>query len=392
MDFRYPVEIEAFRTEFREWLDANLDDRFRGLSYSAEPDDQWVAAMREWNARLADARYAAISWPEEYGGRGAGLLEQLVLSEELSRADAPGSVNVVGISNIAPAIMQFGAEEQKRGFLPRMLRGDDIWCQGFSEPDAGSDLASLRMSAVRDGEEYVVRGQKVWTTLGNVANWCELLVRTDPTAKKHQGISCLLVDLTLPGIEVRPLVTITGEREFNELFFDDVRVPVTALLGAENDGWTVAMATLTNERGGVANLHLSVRKRIGRLFDLAASIQIDGRAATTDPSVRRTLARIYVRGESLKLLADRAISGAMHGRPAGPESSIAKLLWSDLDQEIAATATDLLGPDGTSGPWARDRLASRAFSIAGGTTQVNKNIVAQRILGLPKTATERSTA
>ena len=348
--------------------------------------------MREWNARLADAGYAAISWPEEYGGRGAGLLEHVVLSEELSRADAPGTVNVVGISNIAPAIMHFGTEEQKRGFLPRMLRGDDIWCQGFSEPDAGSDLASLRMTAVRDGDEYVVRGQKVWTTLGNVANWCELLVRTDPTAKKHQGISCLLVDLTLPGIEVRPLVTITGEREFNELFFDDVRVPVTALLGAENDGWTVAMATLTNERGGVANLHLSVRKRIGRLFDLAASVQIDGRAATTDPSVRRTLARIYLRGESLKLLADRAISGAMHGRPAGPESSIAKLLWSDLDQEIAATATGLLGPEGMSGPWARDRLASRALSIAGGTTQVNKNIVAQRILGLPKRPSERSTA
>jgi alkylation response protein AidB-like acyl-CoA dehydrogenase len=384
MDFRYPAEVEAFRSEFRAWLDANLDDRFRGLSYSAEPDEQWVAAMREWNARLADAGYAAISWPEEYGGRGAGLLDQVVLAEELSNADAPGSVNVVGISNIAPAIMRFGTDEQKRRFLPRMLRGDDIWCQGFSEPDAGSDLASLRMSAVRDGDEYVVRGQKVWTTLGNVANWCELLVRTDPAAAKHKGISCLLVDLTSAGIEVRPLVTITGEREFNELFFDDVRVPVTALLGAENDGWAVAMATLTNERGGVANLHLSVRKKIGRLFDLAAAIEIDGVAVTADPSVRGTLARIYVRGEALKLLADRAVSGAMHGRPAGPESSIAKLLWSDLEQEIAATATTLLGPDAMAGRWARDRLASRAFSIAGGTTQVNKNIVAQRILGLPR--------
>ena len=228
MDFTYPAEVEAFREEFRAWLDANLDDESRGLTYSAEPGEVWVTAMRRWNAKLADAGYAAISWPVEYGGRGAGLLEQVVLSEELARADAPATINVIGISNIAPAMMQFGTEQQKRRFLPRMLRGDDIWCQGFSEPDAGSDLASLRATAVRDGDVYVVNGQKVWTTLAHVADWCELLVRTDPDAKKHKGISCLLVDMTLPGIEVRPLVTITGEREFNEVFFDDVRVPADA--------------------------------------------------------------------------------------------------------------------------------------------------------------------
>lgn len=385
MDFRYPPEVEAFRGEFRDWLDANLDERFRGLSYSAEPDDEWVATMREWNARLADSGYAAITWPEAYGGRDASLLEQVVLTEELARADAPGSINVVGISNIAPAILEFGTDDQKRRFLPRMRRGDDIWCQGFSEPDAGSDLAALRTAAVRDGDVFVVNGQKVWTTLGQVANWCELLVRTDPDASKHKGISCLLVDLTLPGIDVRPLVTITGEHEFNELFFEDVRVPTGALLGGENEGWTVAMTTLANERGGVANLHVGVRKKIGRLLDLASTIDIDGTPATADASVRRQLAQLYLRGECLKLLADRAISGAMHGRPTGPESSLAKLLWSDLEQQIAATATQLLGPDGLAGPWARDRLASRSFSIAGGTTQVNKNIIAQRILGLPRT-------
>jgi alkylation response protein AidB-like acyl-CoA dehydrogenase len=384
VDFTYPAEVEAFRSEFRAWLDANLDDEFRGLTYAAEPSDEWVTAMRRWNARLADAGYAAISWPREYGGRGAGLLEQVVLTEELARVDAPGTINVIGISNIAPAMMQFGTEQQKRELLPRMLRGDDIWCQGFSEPDAGSDLAALRTTAVRDGDVYVVNGQKVWTTLAHVANWCELLVRTDPEAKKHKGITCLLVDMTLPGIEIRPLVTITGEHEFNEVFFDEVRVPVDARLGAENEGWTVAMATLTNERGGVANLHLSVRKKIRRLLDLAAATEIDGRPATANPAVRQALARLYVRGEYLKLLADRAISGAMNGRPAGPESSIAKLLWSDLEQELSAVAGELLGPDATSGPWGRDRLASRALSIAGGTTQVNKNIVAQRILGLPR--------
>jgi alkylation response protein AidB-like acyl-CoA dehydrogenase len=384
VDFTYPPEVEAFRREVRTWLEANLEEEFRGLTYAAEPGEQWVASMRRWNARLADAGYAAISWPREYGGRGAGLLEQVVLAEELSRVDAPGSINVIGLSNIAPAILQFGTEEQKRRLLPRMLRGDDIWCQGFSEPDAGSDLAALRTTGVRDGDVYVVNGQKVWTTLGHVANWCELLVRTDPDAKKHRGITCLLVDMTLPGIDVRPLVTITGEHEFNEVFFDDVRVPVDARLGAENDGWTVAMATLANERGGVANLHLAVRKKIRRLLDLAADTEIDGRPATSDSAVRRQLTRLYVQGEYLKLLADRAVSGAIHGRPAGPESSIAKLLWSDLEQQVAVLAGELLGPEALSGPWGRDRIAARALSIAGGTTQVNKNIVAQRILGLPR--------
>jgi alkylation response protein AidB-like acyl-CoA dehydrogenase len=384
VDFAYPPEVESFRVELREWLEANLDDRFRGLAYSAEPDDVWLDSMREWNRRLADAGYATMSWPVEYGGRGAGLLEQVVLAEELSRVDAPGPLNVVGLSNIAPAIMQYGTEEQKRRFLPAMGRGDGIWCQGFSEPDAGSDLASLRTAAVRDGDVYVVNGEKVWTTLGSLANWCELLVRTDPDAPKHKGISCLLVDLRLTGVEVRPLVTITGEREFNEIFFRDVRVPVDALLGAENEGWTVAMTTLANERGGVANLHLSVRKKVRRLLELARAVEIGGRPASEDPGVRRSLAEIYVQGEYLKLLADRAISGALHGREAGPETSIAKLLWSDLEQSIAATASELRGPDAVAGPWARDRLAARSYSIAGGTTQVNKNIVAQRLLGLPR--------
>jgi alkylation response protein AidB-like acyl-CoA dehydrogenase len=384
VDFTYPPEAEGFRAELRGWLETNVEDRFRGLGYAAEPDDAWLDTMREWNRRLADAGYATMSWPVEYGGRGAGLLEQVVLAEELSRADAPGPLNVVGLANIAPAIMQHGTEEQKRRFLPTMRRGDDIWCQGFSEPDAGSDLASLRTTAVRDGDTFVVDGQKVWTTLGPLANLCELLVRTDHDAPKHRGISCLLVDLRLPGVEVRPLVTITGEREFSEIFFREVRVPQDALLGAENDGWSVAMTTLANERGGVANLHLGVRKRIGRLLELARTVEVNGRPASEDPGMRRELARIYVRGEYLKLLADRAISGAIHGRVAGPETSIAKLLWSDLEQTIATTASELRGPEALAGPWARDRIAARSYSIAGGTTQVNKNIVAQRILGLPR--------
>ncbi len=385
MDFTYPPEAEAFRQELRDWLAENLDPELQGLKFDLEPDDAWLASMRAWNRKLAEAGYAAIHWPKEYGGRGAGLIEQVVLAEELHRAGAPGTLNPIGLANIAPAILQFGTEEQKRTLLPRMLRGDDIWCQGFSEPGAGSDLASLSTRAVRDGDAYVVNGQKVWNTLGHLANWCELLVRTDPDAPRHKGITCLLVDMSLPGIEVRPLVTITGDREFSELFFTDVRVPIDCRLGPENQGWTVAMTTLAHERAGVADLHLSVRTKIRSLIDLAReTCHPDGSRATDDPLVRQRLAAAYLEGEYLKLLADRAISGQLHGRATGPESSLAKLVWSDIEQELGLIAGEILGPAANSGEWGRDRVYSRALSIAGGTTQVNKNVIAQRILGLPR--------
>jgi alkylation response protein AidB-like acyl-CoA dehydrogenase len=386
VDFTYPPEAELFRTEFRAWLDANLPDDLRHAGTSLEMSDHdALERLRAWNRTLADAHYAAIAWPEEWGGRGAGVMEQVVYAEEMHRAGAPGTVNVIGLSNIAPAIIEHGTDEQKRQLLPRMLRGDDIWCQGFSEPDAGSDLASLRTRAVRDGDHWVVHGQKTWNTLGHVANWCELLVRTDPDAPKHQGITCLLVDMTLPGIEVRPLATITGEVEFNEIFFTDVRVPATSTLGPVNEGWRVAMTTLAYERGTVAKLHLGLRSKVQRLLDDAARTPLgDGRYATDDPVLRRDLARVYLEAELLKLISERAISAELHGRTMGPEGSIAKLVWSEAEQHVAEVATQVLGPDALHGRWARDRVYSRALTIAGGTTQVNKNILAQRILGLPR--------
>jgi alkylation response protein AidB-like acyl-CoA dehydrogenase len=382
MDFTYPEEAEAFRKEFRKWLDDNLTDEVRhgdGLGGSMELSDERLEQLRGWNRTMADARYAAIAWPEEWGGRGAGVMEQVVFAEEMHRAKAPGTLNPLGLSNIAPAIIEHGTDEQKRELLPRMLRGDDIWCQGFSEPNAGSDLASLRCSAVRDGDTWIVNGQKTWNTLGNLANWCELLVRTDTTVKKHKGITCLLVDMTVPGVEVRPLETITGEKEFNEIFFTDVRVPVSQTLGPVNEGWRVAMTTLAYERGTVAKLHLGTRAKIQRLITLARECGVDD-----DPVLRQHLARVFMEGELLKLISDRAISAEVHGRAMGPEGSIAKLLWSEAEQHITEVASEVLGPDAMEGSWARDRLYSRALTIAGGTTQVNKNIVAQRILGLPR--------
>ena len=387
MDFTYPPAVEAFRAELAAWLDDHVTDELRGAGHAAglAPGSDRLERLRVWNRELADAGYAAIAWPVEYGGRGAGVLEQLVWNEELHRTRAPGPINVIGIPNVAPSIMAHGSEDQKTGLLPRMRRGDDIWCQGFSEPDAGSDLASLRTTAVRDGDDWVVTGQKIWTTLAHVADWCELLVRTDAAAPKHQGISCVLVDLDRPGVEVRPLVTITGEHEFNEIFFDEVRVPVSQTLGPVNAGWRVAMTTLAHERGGVAKLHLGLRAKVARLFDLARHTPLgDGRVASDDPVLRHRLARAYLHAELLKLLADRAISGELHGRPLGPEGSIAKLVWSETEQLVAEVAGDVLGPDANSGEWGRDRVAARSHTIAGGTTQVNKNIVATRILGLPR--------
>jgi alkylation response protein AidB-like acyl-CoA dehydrogenase len=386
VNFDYPPEAEAFRSEFRAWLDEYADPDLKGGAgaMAAVDSPEVLERLRNWNNKLADAGYAAIAWPVEYGGRGAGVMEQVVYAEELHRAGTPGTLNVIGISNIAPSIMQHGTEEQKRRFLPPMLRGDDVWCQGFSEPNAGSDLASLQTRAVGDGEDFVVNGQKVWNTFGNIADWCELLVRTDPDAPKHKGISCLLVDMRLPGIEARPLVTITGEREFSEIFFTDVRVPRSALLGSENDGWRVAMTTLTHERGGVASLHLGVRKKIADLMELARTTERRGRPAAQDPVLRQGLARLYLEGEYLKLLSDRAVSGLLHGRAAGPETSLAKLVWSECETHIAEMAGQLLGPRANTGSRGRDRVYVRALSIAGGTTQVNKNIVAQRVLGLPR--------
>ena len=379
MDLRYPAEAEEFRVELRAWLDANLPDDLPGQMEQLERGSQALARLREWNRTLADAGYAALSWPEEYGGRGASLMDQIVFNEEMDRVQAPGPVNIIGIPNIAPAIMQWGTEDQKLQFLPRMMRGDDIWCQGMSEPDAGSDLASMQCRAVLDGDVFVVNGQKTWNTLGHIADRCQLYVRTDTSVAKHKGISCLLVDMSLPGIEARPLVTITGDPGFSELFFTDVRVSASALLGPLNEGWKVATTTLAHERAGVAKLHLALRRGARELIETARTT-----GAADDPVIRQKLARVYLEAEYLKLLADRAISGQLHGRALGPEGSVAKLVWADVQNHLAEVASDVYGEDGWNLANGMRRVSVRSVSIAGGTTQVNKNIVAQRVLGMPR--------
>ena len=384
MDFSYPAEAQSFRNALRAWLAANLTDDVVAAGRGRGRGDAAFETLRAWDAKTADAGWAAVSWPKEFGGRGATVLEQLAYAEETTRARAPLPLNVIGINNIAPAIMQYGSEAQKRTLLPRMMRADDIWCQGMSEPEAGSDLASLRTRAVTDGDDFVVNGQKIWTSLGQRADWCQLYVRTDPDAPRHKGISCLIVDMTLPGIDVRPIQTLTGDSEFAEVFFNDTRVPATALLGPLNGGWQVATTTLSHERAGAARLYAEMQLR---LHDLAADLTDstgDGRPALEDTATLRRLGEIAVRINYLELLCLRSISATLHGGDAFGSASLAKTVWGEVGQELAALGFDNLGPTGADGRWAHQRLSSRSLTIAGGTTQINKNITAARVLGLPR--------
>jgi alkylation response protein AidB-like acyl-CoA dehydrogenase len=379
VDFSNPPEVEQFRAELRDWLSANLTDELIAARRPSGRDDATFEMLRTWNRTMADAGWAAVSWSKDYGGRGATVLEQLVYTEETTRARAPLPLNVIGLNNIAPAIMQYGTEAQKTTLLPRMMRADDIWCQGMSEPEAGSDLAALRTRAVRDGDDFVVNGQKIWTSLGHRADWCQLYVRTDPEAQKHAGISCLIVDMKLPGIEVRPLVTLNGDTDFAEVFFHDARVPADALLGPLNAGWQVATTTLSHERAGAARLYAEMQVRLEELVaDFAAA------DAGDDPVTLRRLGAIAVRIKYLEVLCQRSISATLHGGDALGSASLAKTIWGEIGQDLAALAFDVLGKPGVKSQWADYRLTSRSLTIAGGTSQINKNITAQRVLGLPR--------
>lgn len=370
------TRLDALRAELRAWLAEHLTPAV--IAAGSRPlDGRGIDALRAWNRVLADAGWAAPAWPSTHGGRDFDVDEQVVYLEEMSRARAPGPVNVIGVSNIAPAIMQYGTEAQQQRHLRAMLRGDEIWSQGMSEPDAGSDLASLRTSAVPDGDAYVINGQKTWNSLGHYADWCQLYVRTDPDAPKHRGITCFLVDLHSPGVEVRPITTISGEQAFAEVFLHDVRVPKSAMLGNLDEGWTVAMTTLSYERAGVARLHLGLANTI-------ADILADPRArkALRDPRARDRFVRCYSEVRCMALVTSRSLATPhAHGGAGG---SIAKLLWAECSQELAAIAVDLLGLDGLSGVWAEQLASTRQASIAGGTSEINRNIIGEHVLGLPR--------
>jgi alkylation response protein AidB-like acyl-CoA dehydrogenase len=357
--------------------------------------DARVEFLRGWQRKLYDARLVNLTWPVEYGGRGATLMEQIVANQELARAGAPPLIGEVGLEVVGPTIVAQGTPEQKSAYLELILSGDDIWCQGFSEPNAGSDLASLRTRAEDRGDHFVVNGQKTWTSWAQYASWCAVLARTDAEAPPHRGISYLIVDMRSPGIDVRPLVQLTGDAEFSEVYFEDVVVPRENVLGELNGGWPLAMHTLTNERGPVVLSHqVKLRVALDSLAADATRFQRDGLPAIEDPRVRASLARAHVAIEVLRYHAYRSVGGAIARGSAGVETSVDKLQMTAADKVVGDACLDVLGPfgaspegapDGTNGhAWQHFYLHSRASSIYGGTSQIQKGIIAERILGLPR--------
>jgi hypothetical protein len=393
MDLTYSDEDEAFRAEIRAWLTEAVPD------YGPPPPPgDWPARRAYdtgWQRRLFDAGYAGLHWPKEFGGKGLPVTQQLVYLEEYARADAPYiSVNFVGMMHAGPTLIAEGTDEQRAHHLPRILRGETVWAQGFSEPGAGSDLASLATRAERRGDEYVVNGQKIWSTRAHVADWCELLVRTDPDAPKHKGISWLILDMHQPGVEVRPMRTIDGESHFCEVFLTDARVPVENRVGAENDGWRVTNVTLRFERGTAFAQHIiNLRTQLRRLVRMARSVPTEAGSAWDDPSLQVRVGHLEAGVEALWRMTQKGIADAeATGMPA-PSGSAVKLRFSELSQELGELAVEVLGPlalagvriDGIDGvEVAREYLWSLQYTIAAGTSQIQRNLIAERVLGLPR--------
>ncbi len=395
MDLNLTAEELRFRDEVRAWLDANVPKDWVKRRNSEESMQARFDYLRAWQRKVYEGGWAGIAWPKEYGGRGASIMEQVIFIEEMARAEAPPLANVLGLGLIGPTIIAFGTDAQKKRFLKNILSAEEIWCQGFSEPNAGSDLAALRTEARLDGDHFIVNGQKIWNSYGWAGDWCELVVRSDPNSERHQGLSVLLVDMKSPGIEVRPLKQITGESEFTELFFRDVQVPVANVVGKIGDGWKVAMGTLMHERGTFgAALQVQYRRNFNRLVELARQIRRNGRPAAEDPIVRQKLAQCYVEIEIMRLNQLRAFSRISQTGVPGPEGSIQKIVWSELNQRVQQIAMELLGPYGQlaqgsedafdDGQWAYGFLRSRGNTIEAGTSEIQRNIIGHYVLGLPK--------
>jgi alkylation response protein AidB-like acyl-CoA dehydrogenase len=377
MDLTFSEPEIAFRDELRAWFDTH--DPGREPEHDEDAHYVW---RRDFQRELAQGGWAAVHWPVEYGGRGATMTQSAIFFEELGRAGAPLPANVLGLLLAGPTIMTWGTPEQKERYLNPILTAEEIWCQGFSEPDAGSDLAAVKTRAVKDGDEWVVSGQKVWTSGAQYSKWCMLVARTDTEVAKHKGLTYFLMDMEQEGVQVVPLRQITGEPEFNELFIDGARIPDENVLGGIGNGWRVALTTLMNERAGLAFfLQVRLRHLLDRVIEEAA-----GRGLLDDPVVADKLGELHLKAEVLRLTAYRGLTATeKYGQP-GPEGSLTKWMWSETNQQLTQFAADLIGPSAlvAGSPWAYELLRARGNSIEGGTTEVLKNIVSERVLGLPK--------
>ncbi|MBD0369680.1 MAG: acyl-CoA dehydrogenase [Pyrinomonadaceae bacterium] len=390
MDLNLTPNEQQFRDEFRAWLKANVPSEWKGGQLGSEDREDYIKYLRDWQRVLYEGGWAGISWPKAFGGRGATLMEQAIFQEELARANAPQLIGTIGLSLVGPTIIALGTDEQKARYLPKILSGEEIWCQGFSEPNAGSDLAALGTKAVRDGDDFIINGQKIWTSFAQLADWCLLLVRTDAEAPKHKGITCLLLDMRLEGIAVRPLRQMSGDSGFNEVFFSNVRVPVGQVLGEINKGWTTAITALMNERANLGTgVQVVFKRNLEALIARSRTVERQGRPASEDPLVRQKLAQAFLELEILRLNTNRALTSLSKTGIPGPEGSTLKLYWSEMNQRTQQTAQEILGPYGQlkefdNGLWEYAYLRSRGNTIEAGTSEIQRNIIAERVLGLPK--------
>ena len=395
MDFTLTPDQQAFRESVRTWLTTSIPREWKSLGSTEVPRPEAFEFLRRWQGKLFEGGFIGVTWPKAYGGQGLTFVEEMILHEEMALQKAPPMLNVLGVGMAGPTIIAYGTEEQKKRYPAKILSCEEIWCQGYSEPNSGSDLASLQTRAVKDGDHYVINGQKVWTSLAHMADWMMLLARTDPNAPRHKGITYFLVDMHAPGVTVKPLKQMTGDAEFNEVFFDNVRVHERQVLGEVDNGWAVGLTTLMYERLALGfGLQVRLRIALESLIDMGRRVEKTGRAVTPDPVMRQKLAQLWIDTEALKYTGARAITKLLRGELPGPEASAGKMGWVETHQKLQELAMEIEGPyaqltkgseraiDG--GVWQYGFLRSRANSIEGGTTEIQKNIIGERVLGLPK--------
>jgi alkylation response protein AidB-like acyl-CoA dehydrogenase len=394
VDFALSPSQESFRNELRAWLEARKADGSIA-PLSTESLDDYVERGKAWQRTLFEGGFCGLHWPAEYGGRGIGIIEQILFQQELARAGSPQLVNLLALSMVGPLIIDEGTEAQKQRYLKNILDASEIWCQGYSEPGAGSDLAAVATRAVRDGDEYVVNGQKVWTSYAQYADFCILLTRTSSDGPKHKGLTLMILDMKSPGIEVRPLRQMNGDSEFNEVYLTDVRIPVENVVGEEGRGWKMAVALLMYERATLTfQRQLQSKVALEEMIKFARATEKNGRPASEDPIVRQQLAQAHIESEALRLTSLRHLTTQLKGNPPGPEGSMEKLFWSEMFQRMLDVPMSIAGPYGQlmsgdphaplDGRWPHLLLYSRGRTIAAGTSEIQRGIIAQRVLGLPK--------
>lgn len=396
MDFRFDKEAEAFRAEVKGWLKDNLPESFGTPAYKPPAtEEEEVKWYREWQNKRFDAGYVGALWPEKYGGRGNKPVEHFIITEEIDCLEVAHNFNIIGFGMAGPTILHCGNEEQRERFIKPMLKGEDIWCQGFSEPNCGSDLAAVNTRAIKDGEDYIINGQKIWITYAHHADYCILVTRTNLNVPKHKGLSYFIVDMKAPGITANRLKQMTGDAEFNEIFFEDVRVPANMRIGEEDQGWGVAITTLMFERAAGLGAHARYTKFIRELTGLAKKMKKDGKPAIEDPIIRQKLAQAHIEAEVLRMNSLRELSKLQRGEIPGPEGSFTKLFASELNVRIGELSMEILGPyhqiiggggDIDLTPYQFNFLRSRANTIEAGSSEIIRNIIGERVLGLPKDA------